>query len=116
MKEMETTRIKGVKPMHFIAENDEQQAIFIVNKMIELQRDGYKLNDIAVLYRAGFHSLRIELELQNRNIPYAVHSGVSFFERAHVKDLIAHLRIIQNPGDEISWSRIFSQLPGDRER
>jgi DNA helicase-2/ATP-dependent DNA helicase PcrA len=50
--------------------------------------------------------------MQNRNIPYVVHSGVSFFERAHVKDLIAHLRIIQNPGDEISWSRIFSQFQG----
>jgi DNA helicase-2/ATP-dependent DNA helicase PcrA len=67
---------------------------------------------MAVLYRAGFHSLRIEIELQNRNIPYVVHSGVSFFERAHVKDLLAHLRIIQNSGDEISWSRIFSQFQG----
>ncbi|MHA2287203.1 MAG: ATP-dependent helicase [Promethearchaeota archaeon] len=111
-KEMETTRKKGLKPIHIIPDNDEQQAIFIVNKLIELQRDGYKLNDIAVLYRAGFHSLRIELELQNRNIPYIVHSGVSFFERAHVKDLIAHLRILQNPSDEISWSRIFSQFQG----
>ncbi|MBY9011918.1 MAG: ATP-dependent helicase [Candidatus Lokiarchaeota archaeon] len=111
-KEMETKRQKGVKPIHIISENDEQQAIIIVNKMVELQRDGYKLNDMAVLYRAGFHSLRIEIELQNRNIPYVVHSGVSFFERAHVKDLLAHLRIIQNPGDEISWSRIFSQFQG----
>ncbi len=111
-KEMETTRKKGVKPIHFIPENDEQQAIFIVNKLTELQKDGYTFNDMAVLYRAGFHSLRIEIELQNRNIPYIVHSGVSFFERAHVKDLLAHLRIIQNPGDEISWSRIFSQFQG----
>jgi DNA helicase-2/ATP-dependent DNA helicase PcrA len=111
-KEMDTTRKKGVKPIHFILENDEQQATFIVNKLLELQNDGYKLDDIAILYRAGFHSLRIELELQNRNIPYIVHSGVSFFERVHVKDLLAHLRIIQNPGDEISWSRIFSQFQG----
>ncbi|NVM43539.1 MAG: ATP-dependent helicase [Candidatus Lokiarchaeota archaeon] len=111
-KEMETTRQKGVKPVHIILENEEKQAIFIVNKLNELQMDGCKLSDIAVLYRAGFHSLRIELELQNRNIPYVVHSGVSFFERVHVKDLIAHLRIIQNPYDEISWSRIFSQFQG----
>lgn len=111
-KEMETTKKKGMKPIHFITENDEQQAMFIVNKIIELQKTGYKLHDMAVLYRAGFHSLRIELELQNQNIPYIVHSGVSFFERAHVKDLLAHLRIIQNPGDEISWSRIFSQFLG----
>ncbi|MBY8987474.1 MAG: ATP-dependent helicase [Candidatus Lokiarchaeota archaeon] len=111
-KEMETTRQRGMKPVHIISENDEYQAIYIVNKLSELQMDGYTLEDIAVLYRAGFHSLRIELELQNRNIPYVVHSGVSFFERAHVKDLLAHLRIIQNPYDEISWSRIFSQFQG----
>jgi len=111
-KEMETTRQKGVKPLHIISENDEKQAIYIVNKLSELQRDGYELKDIAILYRAGFHSLRIELELQNRNIPYVVNSGVSFFERAHVKDLLAHLRIVQNPKDEISWSRIFSQFQG----
>jgi DNA helicase-2/ATP-dependent DNA helicase PcrA len=111
-KEMVTTRKKGVKPVHIISENDEQQAIIIANKIIELQRDGYDFSDIAVLYRAGFHSLRIELELQNQNIPYIVHSGVSFLERAHVKDLLAHLRIIENPEDEISWSRIFSQFQG----
>ncbi|MFW9948546.1 MAG: ATP-dependent helicase [Candidatus Thorarchaeota archaeon] len=111
-KEMKTTRQKGVKPVHIISENDEHQAIYIVNKINELQRNGYTLDDIAVLYRSGFHSLRIELELQNLNIPYVVHSGVSFFERAHVKDLVAHLRIIQNPFDEISWSRIFSQFQG----
>ena len=72
----------------------------------------YDLDDIAVLYRAGYHSLRIELELQKSKIPYVVHSGVSFFERAHVKDLLAHLRIIQNPQDEISWSRIFTLFQG----
>lgn len=111
-KEMQTTRQNGVKPVHIISENEESQAVYIVNEISELQKNGYTLNDIAVLYRAGFHSLRIELELQNRNIPYVVHSGVSFFERAHVKDLVAHLRIIQNPHDEISWSRIFSQFQG----
>ena len=111
-KEMETTKKKGVKPVHVISENDETQAIYIVNKIRELQMEGCELSNIAILYRAGFHSLRIELELQNRNIPYVVHSGVSFFERAHVKDLLAHLKVVQNPKDEISWSRIFSQFQG----
>lgn len=111
-KEMETTKKKGVKPVHVISENDETQAIYIVNKLRKLQMDGSELSDMAILYRAGFHSLRIELELQNRNIPYVVHSGVSFFERAHVKDMLAHLKVVQNPKDEISWSRIFSQFQG----
>jgi DNA helicase-2/ATP-dependent DNA helicase PcrA len=111
-KEMRTTRKSGMKPIHVSTETDEYQAEFIVDMINQLKFEDCDLNDIAVLYRSGFHSLRIELELQKHKIPYIVHSGVSFFERAHVKDLLAHLRIIQNPQDEISWSRIFSSFRG----
>jgi len=111
-KEMHTTRKNGMKPVHVSTESDEYQAEFIVSMVNQLKFEEYDLDDIAVLYRAGYHSLRIELELQKYKIPYVVHSGVSFFERAHVKDLLAHLRIIQNPQDEISWSRIFTLFQG----
>jgi DNA helicase-2/ATP-dependent DNA helicase PcrA len=67
---------------------------------------------MAILVRAGFHTLRIELELKAKNIPYEVRAGVAFFEKAHIKDIIAHLRIIENPYDEISWSRIFTIIQG----
>ena len=111
-KKMHTTRKNGAKPIHVSIESDEYQAEFIVDMINRLKFEEYDLDDIAVLYRAGYHSLRIELELQRYKIPYVVHSGVSFFERAHVKDLLAHLRIIQNPQDEISWLRIFSMFQG----
>lgn len=111
-KEMHTTRKNGMKPIHVSTESDEYQAEFMVNMINQLKFEEFDLDDIAVLYRAGYHSLRIELELQKYKIPYVVHSGVSFFERAHVKDLLAHLRIIQNPQDEISWSRILSLFQG----
>ncbi len=111
-KEMHTTRKNGMKPVHVSTESDEYQAEFIVSMVNQLKFEEYGLDDIAVLYRAGYHSLRIELELQKCKIPYVVHSGVSFFERAHVKDLLAHLRIIQNPQDEISWSRILTLFQG----
>ncbi|MHA1471529.1 MAG: ATP-dependent helicase [Promethearchaeota archaeon] len=111
-KEMHTTRNNGTKPIHVSTDSDEYQAEFIVNTINQLKFEGYDLADIAILYRAGYHSLRIELELQKYKIPYVVHSGVSFFERAHVKDLLAHLRIIQNPRDEISWSRVLSSFKG----
>jgi len=111
-KEMHTTRKNGMKPVHVSTESDEYQAEFIVNMINRLKFEEYDLDDIAVLYRAGYHSLRIELELQRYKIPYVVHSGVSFFERAHVKDLLAHLRIIHNPQDEISWSRILTLFKG----
>ena len=64
------------------------------------------------LYRAGYHSMKIEVELQVKNIPYEVRGGVAFFEEAHIKDLLVHLRIIENPYDEISWSRIFTIVQG----
>jgi len=67
---------------------------------------------MAVLCRASFHLLQIELELQAKNIPYEVRAGVAFFEKAHIKDLLANLRIIENPYDEIAWSRVFSIIPG----
>ncbi|MHA1507748.1 MAG: ATP-dependent helicase [Promethearchaeota archaeon] len=111
-KEMHTTRKKGRKPIHVSTESDEYQAEFIINMINRLSFEEYDLNDIAVLYRSGYHSLRIELELQKYKIPYVVHSGLSFFERAHVKDLLAHLRIIHNPHDEISWSRILTLFHG----
>ncbi len=111
-KEMHTTRKNGMKPIYVSTESDEYQAEFIVNMINQLKFEEYDLDDIAVLYRAGYHSLRIELELHKYKIPYVVHSGVSFFERAHVKDLLAHLRIIQNPQDEISWSRILTLFQG----
>ena len=111
-KEMHTTRKNGMKPIHISTETDGHQAEFIVKMINQLKFEEYNLDDIAVLYRAGYHSLRIELELQKNKIPYVVQSGVSFFERAHVKDLLAHLRVIQNPQDEISWSRILNLFQG----
>lgn len=111
-KDMKATRRKGVKPYQVNVGDDEDQAKFIANQILTLRSKSFKLNEMAVLYRAGFHSMKIELELQAKNIPYEVRSGVSFFERAHIKDLIAHLRIIENPYDELSWFRIFSMIPG----
>ncbi len=111
-KLMRATRPKGVKPYQINLGDDKDQARFIANQILKLRQDGYKLNEMAILVRAGFHTIRIELELKAKNIPYEVRAGVAFFEKAHIKDMIAHLRVIENPYDEISWSRIFSIVPG----
>jgi DNA helicase-2/ATP-dependent DNA helicase PcrA len=92
--------------------DDDAQARFVSNQILKLRKDGYDINEMAVLYRAGYHSMKIELELQAQNIPYEVRAGISFFEKAHIKDLLVHLRVIENPYDEISWSRIFSIVQG----
>jgi DNA helicase-2/ATP-dependent DNA helicase PcrA len=111
-KSMRATRPSGVKPYQVNLGDNKDQARFIANQILQLRQDGYKLNEMAILVRAGFHTLRIELELKAKNIPYEVRAGVAFFEKAHIKDMLAHLRVIENPYDEISWSRIFSIISG----
>ncbi len=111
-KNMRSTRSKGILPFQVNLGDDMDQARFITNQILKLRSDGYDLNEMAILIRAGSHSLRIELELRAKNIPYEVRAGVAFFERAHIKDMLAHLRIIENPHDEISWTRIFSIIQG----
>jgi len=111
-KQMRPTRENGIKPFQVDIEDDKSQARFIANQALKLRSEGYDLHDMAILVRAGHHSLKIELELQRKNIPYEVRAGVAFFEKAHIKDAISYLRIFENPYDEISWSRIFSMIPG----
>ncbi|MFX0034056.1 MAG: ATP-dependent helicase [Candidatus Hermodarchaeota archaeon] len=111
-KSMRTTRPKGILPFQVNLGDDTDQARFIANQILKLRSNGFTLNEMAILIRAGSHSLKIELELKARNIPYEVRAGVAFFERAHIKDILAHLKIIENPHDEVSWFRIFSIIHG----
>ncbi len=111
-KRMRATRSGGILPFQVSVGTEEDQARFISNQILNLRTDGYDLKDMAILYRATHHSMKIELELQAKNIPYEVRAGLAFFERVHIKDLLAHLRIIDNPHNEISWSRLFSIIPG----
>jgi DNA helicase-2/ATP-dependent DNA helicase PcrA len=111
-KKMKPTRPDGLVPYLVNVGSEDDQARFIANQVLKLRDNGFALNEIAVLYRAASHSIRIEVELQAKNIPYEVRAGVSFFERAHIKDLLAHLKVIENPSDEVSWSRIFGIVEG----
>ncbi len=90
-----------------------QQADFICQKILDLQREeNYSLNDIAVLFRSHFQSLELEMEFNKRNIPYQMRGGLRFFEQAHIKDVLAYLRILINLKDQVSWLRILSMQPG----
>ncbi|MFX1414380.1 MAG: ATP-dependent helicase [Promethearchaeota archaeon] len=111
-KNMKPTRQIGIKPYQVNVGDDWDQARFIANQILKLRSDGFELSEMAILIRAGSHSLRIEMELKAKNIPYEVRAGVAFFEKAHIKDMLAHLKIIENPYDEISWMRIFSIIQG----
>ena len=112
MKNMKPARPEGETPFQVNVGDERDQARFIVSQILKLRTDDYEFSEMAVLCRASFHLLQIELELQAKNIPYEVRAGVAFFEKAHIKDLLSHLRIIENPYDEIAWSRVFSIIPG----
>src|SRR5688500_13650700 len=91
---------------------EQQQTQFVVDRILELHEEGTPLREIAVLFRAGYMSADLEIELTNRKIPFEKWGGLKFLEAAHVKDVLAFLRILENPRDEVSWYRILLLLPG----
>lgn len=87
--------------------SENSQSRFVVDKIRELSDRGIPLNDIAVLFRAGFHAFDLEVELTREGIAYVKYGGFKFMESAHIKDVLAHLRILTNPYDRLSWFRIL---------
>ena len=90
----------------------QTEAGFVAQRILELQEEGVSLNDIAVLARSARMTYNIEIELAKKSIPYRKFGGLKFIETAHVKDVIAHLRVILNPNDIISINRILLLLKG----
>ena len=93
------------------APDNRTEARFIAQRIDELMAGGIPGKDIAILYRAHYHSTDVQMELSRNHIPYRITSGLRFFEQAHVKDVVAFLRILCNPGDEIAFRRIVSTFP-----
>jgi DNA helicase-2/ATP-dependent DNA helicase PcrA len=107
------TRKKGSNlPVFVDARDENSQTRFIADKILELRESGIKLGDIAVLFRSGWHSNDLEVELANRNIPFVKYGGQKFVEAAHIKDIIAFLRIAHNRADQLSWYRVLLLLKG----
>ena len=92
--------------------DQEAEAEFVVDKILEYREKGIDLSQIAVLVRAFWHARYIEVELNKRSIPYIAVGGLKFNERKHVKDVISYLRIIQNPYDAVAWHRVLNYLLG----
>ncbi len=111
-KELRSTREDGPLPVLVTVGSGDDQAHFIGQRLGELHRDGVPWKEIAILYRAHHHAMKLDLELTRRGIPFVMRSGVRFFEQAHVKDVLAHLRIVANPRDEAAWRRVLQLLPG----
>ncbi len=97
----------GPPPLLIAAENENYQSRFICQRILELREEGVPLPDIAVLFRSSFHSFDLELELARADLPFIKRGGFKFVETAHVKDALAHLRVLQNPRDAVSWHRLL---------
>jgi DNA helicase-2/ATP-dependent DNA helicase PcrA len=104
-------RTRGSLPVVIPLSDAYQEAAFVAERILQLRDEGMELADMAVLYRAHAHSSILQAELVKRNIPYEVRSGVRFFEQAHVKDVVAYLKVLENPLDEIAWRRLWLMLP-----
>ena len=111
-KVLAPVRDSGMKPALVCCNDANQQAEFIAQRVLELRDEGTPMEGMAVLYRSHFHALELQLEFTRRDIPYALTSGIRFFEQAHVKDVAAYLKLLVNPGDELAFKRIVLMLPG----
>ncbi|MGE5413103.1 MAG: ATP-dependent helicase [Syntrophomonadaceae bacterium] len=115
-KELEASRPSGPLPAVVALPDIPDQARFVGQRILEWRDEGDRLEDIAVLYRAHYQALELQIELVRRGIPYEIRSGTRFFEQRHVKDVLAFLRLLVNPKDELSWKRALKIFPRVGER
>jgi DNA helicase-2/ATP-dependent DNA helicase PcrA len=102
-----TRREGGDLPRIIDTRTEPEQAIFICSHVKAQMQQGRPISDFAVLFRAGYHSFELEAELTRQGIPYVKYGGFKFLESAHIKDFLAHLRILTNRDDTVSWVRVL---------
>lgn len=111
-KNLWTDRATGSPPQLVHVRDEADQARFIAEKVLENREGGSTLKQQAVLFRASHHSGPLEIELTRRNIPFVKFGGLKFLDSAHIKDLLALLRFVENPRDKVSGFRVLQLLPG----
>lgn len=110
-KELKPTLESRTPPYFIPAADTKQQAQFVLKRIQGLVQEGYALSDIAILYRAHYHAMDMQMELSKNTIPYQITSGVRFFEQAHIKDAVSLLRFANNPLDSTAFQRFSTLLP-----
>jgi DNA helicase-2/ATP-dependent DNA helicase PcrA len=111
-KELKSARPDGLLPLVVATKDAYEESALICQQILESHERGVELGQMAVLYRNHHDSILLQGELLSRNIKYTIRSGLRFFEQAHIKDVLAQLRIVLNPRDEASWRRLLLLLPG----
>ncbi|HSV89660.1 MAG TPA: ATP-dependent helicase, partial [Nitrospiraceae bacterium] len=111
-KHLFTRKLDGPLPVLVQAAGENAQSRFIAQKILELREEGIPLDEMAVLFRSSFHSFDLEIVLSRAGLPFVKRGGMKFIETAHVKDLLAHLRVVANPLDTVSWHRALMLVEG----
>jgi len=111
-KELFSEKKSDKKPVYIETTSENEQSRFICQRVLELREEGIPLDEIAVLFRSSAHANDLEVQLKSCDIPYAKFGGFKFIETAHVKDVVAYMKIILNPMDSISWQRILQLFDG----
>ncbi|MBI5786580.1 MAG: ATP-dependent helicase [Rhodocyclales bacterium] len=111
-KDLWSERTSSQRPRIVSVRDEADQARYVAEQILARREDGIRLKSQAVLFRAGSHSARLEIELTRRNIPFVKFGGLKFLEAAHVKDVLAVLRWAQNPRDRVSGFRALQLLAG----
>jgi DNA helicase-2/ATP-dependent DNA helicase PcrA len=111
-KELRSQRPSASKPFYVAVQDDQAQALYVVEHVLAAREQGTLLRRQAVLARSAHHTDMLELELLRRNIPYVKYGGLKFLEAAHVKDVLALLRWADNPRNRIAAFRVLQLLPG----
>lgn len=111
-KELIAVKKQADLPNLVITRDVKQQAQFVAQRILELYNEGISFNDMAVLYRAHYHSLELQMELTRFKIPFIISSGLRFNEQRHIKDVVSFLKVIENNYDELGWKRILKLQDG----
>ncbi len=111
-KNLWTERQSDAKPQLVTVKDEADQARYVVHKILEAREGGTALTQQAVLFRTSSHSGPLEIELTRRNIPFVKFGGLKFLDAAHIKDLLAILRWVENPRDRVAGFRVLQLLPG----
>lgn len=111
-KVQRAVRDGAARPVLATCTDESAQSAFVCRSVLEHRERGVPLRHQAVLFRTGHHSDGLELELARRNIPFVKYGGLRFLEAAHVKDLLALLRVLENPSDELAWMRVLGLIEG----
>jgi len=111
-KTLKSVREIGVKPVVVKCYSPKDEALFVSQRVFQLINSGIQPKDIGILFRSRYQSAELEIEISRLKIPYIVRGGIRFFEQAHIKDIMAYFRVLENIRDEVSWRRIFFQTEG----